>query len=551
MDGVGTRQGYVHDQRQGTGLATVLTGGDYAAGLWIAGAHAGKAQKDAARQARDKAAMDAIKSMTDFNPEFWYAHDAEMKQQLNSWQDKGTQLLQSGVDPWSSLDPQSVEWRKNYSRIQQMSTYSKQIKADFDNTRTQIDGKTQDFYTAESLVERKKFFDQPVSQTLDTGVKPPQLIERTPFVNRHEYWSKVMKTRAEQNPGVTLDDAQLAETGKAALQEPESGPKLASSYQSALALMEADDRSALEKRAADAGRTNFEQMAFEDAKREQINLAPFDVVKFVESGSKQTEVSTTTFTGPKGGSSKVDMKKLEESAALAARRIVMDDPRALKHYDKPGLVPRNGDDDAEYQKRVIEYVKEEIIKTKKLDQSAMQTERGLGDAELKTSGELWLKHMMSADKQFYNEAAGYLYLGGGYIGNMNILNSKVVEKMKDNKPYRELEISLEGSPMLKKEGGAGGADDLFGGPADQKAAVEKAVKDAGIEGAEYVQMGTEKKLIVPITINTENQLLKVHDLAFNHNKKPYTGAKTLPKYQWPGGTAKRNPETPPPGDWRQ
>jgi hypothetical protein len=549
MDGVGTQQGYVHNQRQGTGLATVLTGGDLAATTWIKGAQDDAERRRAAKQERDKQAMSAVKAITDFNPEFWYAHDAEIKGKLNEWQDKGTAMLQSGRDPWNSMDEDSVNWRKEYSRIRQMSTYSGQIKSEWEATRPQLDGKEADKYTPESIIARKQFFDQKVENTLETGVKPPALIERTPFVNRHDTWNKIMKTKAEQNPGAVLDDTQLAETAKAALEEPEMGPKLMRTYDSALTMLSPEEKTALQERADNSGRSTYQQMAFEDAKREQINQKPFDATTWLKSGADQVPVSTTTSQGPGGGSTTVKKKELEASARAAAKRIIENDPRALKFYDKPGLVPRDGDNDAEYRVRVEDYVTQEIIKTKQQSTAFQQTEKGAEDAAMKQSRDLWLSHMIDKGSQFYNEAAGYTWQGKGFIGDMTITNATVRETIKDNNPYRELVIVVEGSPTMKsnKEDGTAG---LFGPEAEQ-AAAEQAAKDAGLPDAKYVQIGTQREFVIPITTETENQLLRVHDLAFKTTKQPYTGAKTMPGYQYPGGTGKTNPVTPPPGNWQK
>ena len=548
MDGVGTRQGYIHDQRQGTGLATVLSGGDLAAKTAMSFAEADMLERKKKKADADAAAAAALTEMQKFDPEMWYNHDAEIKGQVNDWHDKGTQLLQAGIDPMKSLSPEAVEWRKQQGRIKAMSRYSMQRKQEFDITRNKLDGTQANKYTSESIAAVKEYFDKPLAQSVDDQSLPPQLIERTPYVNRTDTWGKITAEWNKQNPGVDLPDDEVDTRAKAILNEPELGPQLQRSYDSSLALMPETERQAIKDRADEAGRSVYQQMAFEDAKRTMINRAPFNMAEFEKKGVDSINPSTYSTAGPLGSSSGVDMKKLKAQADIVASSIIESDPRALKAYDKPGLLPRDGDNDEEYKARLRPYLAKRLVDMTEQSRATAQTEKGKEAKEIKESGQLWLKHMMSPDRQYYNEAGTYLYMMKGVVGNMNVTDVKVNESMRDGKPYRELELRVEGAPELKK---ANQNEGLIPGSAEEQAAEEKAIQESlnqmGIKG-DYQQLGTERVVKVPITIENENQLLQLYQMRYNQQKQPYTGAYTLPGYQYPQGN-QTNPVTPPPGNW--
>lgn len=549
MDGVGTKQGYVHEQRQGTGLATVLTGGDLAAKTAMGFAEADMLERKKKKADADAAAAAALTEMQKFDPEMWYEHDAELKGQVNEWHNKGTQLLQAGVDPMKSLNPAAVEWRKQQGRIRAMSRYSMQRKQEFDITRKELDGAQANKYTSESIAAIKEYFDKPLDKSVEDQSLPPQLIERTPYVNRTDTWGKITAEWNKQNPGVDLPDDEIDTRAKAILNEPELGPQLQRSYDSSLALMPEPERQAIKDRADGAGRSVYQQMAVEDAKRTMINRAPFDMAQFEKKGVDAINPSTYSTSGPLGSSTGVDMKKLKAQADIVASSTIESDPRALKAYDKPGLLPRDGDNDEEYKARLRPYLAQRLVDMTEQNRASAQTEKGKEAKEIKESGKLWLQHMISGERQYYDEAAKYLFMMKGVIGNMNVTDVQVEEKMVNKEPYLELVLKVEGAPELKKSNQMEG---LIPGSAEEQAAEEKAIQESldqmGVKG-DYQQLGTERVVRVPITINNENQLLQLYQMRYNQQKQPYTGAYTLPGYQYPQGTQNNNPVTPPPGNW--
>lgn len=524
---------YSHDQRQGTGLATVLQGGDKAAGLFIQGAQQDAAQRRQQKLDAEKAASEAIKSMKDFNPEFFYVHEAEKKQALDAWAQSGADLFAQGKNPFQDASEEARAFRKEMARINQLSEVSTQMKQGWESGAKAITTNPNK-YTPESIKAFNDYYNTSASKTMAEGKLPPNLVEKTPVLNRIDTFTKAAKNWSEQFPGQDIDDKTIEQLSNQMLEDAALGPQLAESYRSTLSLLSPDKRRAIQERADGNGRTVAQQMAFEDAKFAQRNRTPFSGTTFINNGLKLINPTTVGSSGPSGGSKRVDEKDLKQQAFNAAANMVAEDPRALSFYDKPTLLPREGDDDIEYSQRLTQYIADKLFEQTSKNRESFLTEKGKNDRLLKDSGDLWLKHIMSPKAEYNREAAAHLYMLKGQIGNLTVTEVDIKERMENGKPVRYISMELEGAPkMIKAANNPAGyyeqLDDKTE-PQNEDAAIKAELSDAGLNPDQfgYRQVGTKRYIDIDIDMNRESALLSLYRMKFNQDKQPYSGAYSKP-----------------------
>ena len=524
--------GYSHQQRQGTGLATILTGGDKSANLYIMGA-----QRDADARAKEKArkekeALAAMDEIKNFNPDFFYIHESEKKEALDALASQGSQMLAAGTNPFTDPGESGRAFRKEYSRIQQLSEVSTQMREDWKSMAHKI-AANPNKYTPESIVEWNKYYNTSASETMKDGKLPPTLTEQTPIVNRVDLFNQQSKIWSDQFPDQEIDDKTLEGLSQQMLEDGSLGPQLKESYDSTLSLIGPERKRAIQERADNSGRNIYSQMAFEDAQMAKRNKTPFLGTAFIEAGLSLINPSTIKGSGPSGGSTRIDMKGLREQTDNIAANLVAEDPRALKFYDKPTLLPREGDNDIEYSERLTKYVSDLLFDQTEKNRESFLTQSGKDDKVMNDSGDLWLKHVMSPDARLNREATSHLRFLKGQIGKMTVTEVEMQEEMKDGKPHRFIEMTLDGPPKMVKPnaGGAGLLEQLNTDttPEDKDEQIKSTLEDAGLNPEQfgYRQIGTKRVIRVPIDVNRESALLSLYRMKFRQDKSPYTGANTV------------------------
>lgn len=498
---VGTSQGSVNRQRQGVGLATVLQGDralDTAERLYTEDRAVARQQ-----QAQKKAALDAgYDRMQKFTPDHWYKHDNQIQDETDAWFNAGVQLMNRGVDPWKSTDAESTAFRTKYLDIAGKAAASKQLQERFNSVRNKIDGADPGKYTNRSLSDIADFFEKPLDEIVGAGMVPPELEQRTPFIQLNDFYSKTMQPLNQTRNGNPYTDAEIWDIAKKSLQDPEKGDDLADSFRSAYRQMDADERVAIEKKAKAAGVSVPQQMAYDYASLYATQQKPFEYAGWKKAAVDRVKVPYRAWKGSESFSKKVDKAELAKITETVAKDMFVADPRALQEYEQ--VLPRNDrEDDGKYRQRAIKHLAESLRSEVATQEEAGQTATGEAKQDQLYSQRNWLNDMLSMDTDRNKEAIGFLMSAPGIFPGLTVQNGAVYE---DEPGKRELKLYLAGNLEYAK--------------------VKKAMNEGGIvvEQEQVEPRSTNTIVTVPITTQTENALMRLHDHAFEDTKIPYGGA---------------------------
>lgn len=444
---VGTEIGTVHNQRQGTGRATVLQGDralDTYERLWAVD-QAAQARKDQERAAKRGAAMTALKS---FKPEWFYKHDGEMSAALNDHFNKGAELLARIDDPFTSSDPAAVEWQKEHARIQAMSNASMQVKEQFGMLQKQMATADPNDFDARSLDNAVKYFDTPLSKIVESGSTAPVLMKKKPALDTMDFIAKRMGTW-QSTSGAIPTDNEVREFTRGLMSDPANRDQIVTGYGSRMAQMDADEKKALEDRARMAGAEPAEQLMFEDAKRFQKRREAFDLQKELKTAAGMAEggVDYTEWNTPEGFG-KAPKKGSKEAAIKAAVDATFNsDPRWMEVYDREGELPRGAEEtDGEYAKRVKVHMAKQIDPLVGISTKSGQTDKAGKDAELKQSQEQFIADIRSGDAVRMQGAANAL-VGEKFAANLTVENA-VIQNQGGGNMWLELDVV---TPMSTKD----------------------------------------------------------------------------------------------------
>lgn len=502
---VGTNVGRVHDQRQGTGKATILGESE---GVGTYGRLAAEDRAlNAAKAAKKQADMDAAyKRMTDFNPDRWFKHEGVVKNELNSWVDKGAELFATGVNPWQATSPEALDWRKKQIEIQGLAKGTEQMKDAYVALRTKIDGAEPGKYTPASLNDIADFFDKDPREVMKTGELPPNLMQTKPNLQLQDYFSKVVQPLNASRNGVPMSTEEKWKVAKESLQDPDKGDDLNDSFRSMFAQMDPADRDDLRRRAQATGVSEMQQAAFDYVDRYSVERKPFQYDQWKKDAIARVDVPYKEWQGTESFSKKADQKELGKIVDTVARDMFVADDRALQEYEK--VLPRDpGETDLKYRGRATQHLAKTLRAEKATNELAGQREAGKGKEDLTVSRVKWLDDAMSTDPEKYREAAGYLFQTGDVMGNMTVADSEIIPAAggTNMQPYPVLRVKLKGDLTLKD--------------------VKEQLGPAGETVTEVDQRGTETSFDIPVTNQTENYLLSLHDKAFDQKKKtPYAGS---------------------------
>jgi len=499
----GSSTGRVNEQQQGTGLATILQG-DRALDTFDRLAFEDRSKK-AAAEAQKKADMNAAYDrMIKFNPERWYKHDNQVRESLNSWFSKGAEIMARGTDPWKGTDAESLAWRKDQLTVAGKAMASKQLQERFNALRTKIDGAEPDKYTAASLANLADFFEKDLTEVIDKGLVPPDLMQRRPMLQLQDYFSKVVQPIAQKKNGNPFTEDELWDIAKTSVVDPEKGDDLADSFRSALAQMDEVQRKDVEKRAKNKGVSIQQQMAYDYASKYATERKPFDYNDWKKVALARVDVPYKEWQGSENFSKKVDKAELDRIVNTVARDMFVSDDRALLEYEE--ILPRDPNEtDGKYRDRAIADLAKNLRAETATQEMSGQRQSGKEKQDLTVSRTSWLDAIMSPDPEKYREAAGYLFQSGDLMGNMTVADSRVIPaQQSDNmQPFPVLRLALKGNLSL---------EDVT------------SQLPTGVEVSEVTQRGTETDIEIPITNQTENYLLSLHDNAFDQKKKtPFAG----------------------------
>jgi len=495
---LGSNAGSVHDQRQGTGRATVLQGSralDTYDGL-AAIDRAGKAAK-AAEQ--NKAFDEIIK----FNPDRWYKHETKIQQAVNDWQQKGAEMVAKGINPYKATDQASIDWRKRQVVVAGMAGATKQMEDYYKTVQSKVTNADPDKYTSATLQDALDWFDNTdLEDAVVNGLTPPPLMQTKPMLQLQEHFSKVMGPINTSKGENVMTDEERWKIVDQTLNDPNKADDLAESISSLMQQMTPERKAETERRARDNNRSVMQQVGYDYVTRYETQRKPFEYDKWKKSLIERVDVPYKDWRGADSFSKKAKEGELNRIIRTVAEDGFYGDDRALQEYEAQ-LPRKQGETDGAYMKRAADDVAVKLRKEIAVQEMAGVTQSGQDKKDFEVSQKTWLPDIMSKDPDKYREAAGYITGLKGVMGNMTVMDSRVMQ----GTPDPVFRLTLKGALSLDQV----------------KSQVPNGLGDFVTETKEQ---GTDTDVFIPITTQTENYLLTFHDLKLKQTGIPFGGEYT-------------------------
>lgn len=420
---LGTRTGNVHEQRQGTGLATVIRSEDRGIAtytdLWKL-EQAQRAKKEADDLARKNAAVVKLK---EFNPEFFFLHQNEVQGSIDSHADEGANLIAEGLDPFSSNDPRADKWRRSHAKIAAMSQASKDMEKTWMATRAEIEGDKEAEYLPQDIAAFTEFYEKnSLSDIVSKGLQPPILRKRNADLNAFGEVGKLMKEFNATLNGSVPSEAQVDDFISSAVKEPAVRDKFSQTYAAKFAAMPQAERDALNARAIVNGNEPWEQAAVEDGMRWLQSRKPFQPRDVMAAAAQDVSqgLDVSRRATPGGYTQATSQKDMERGLAASARAMIAQDERWMSYF--PDMRKAENETDSDYRNRVAARLAQEMRPLVKTSYETGVTEKGEGEARRRVSFDSWLKDMRSGDATRVKAASQFLmnskYSDGTAITNV-------------------------------------------------------------------------------------------------------------------------------------
>lgn len=447
MTTVGTQTGSVHRQREGTGLAHILTGDkavDTYGRLWEVG-QAERQKRDAAAAAKKDA---AIKGLKEFAPEFAYQHRQEIQPQLEGHIQKGAEMMAGGGDPFTGVSPEAIAWQKEHQRISALAQHSMQVQKENTALMQDLEKTDPSEYTAESLQAALQWRDTPLSKLFESGAARPPLQKKRAWTDASEFIGKNMRLWEEGHEGAEPRAVEDFVTNL--LQQPANADKIAA-YAQKFAELPEKEKERITNAAKDGGREVMFQMGLEDALRYQKGKEPFDYQKEMDKSATDATSRISYSEWQKGDTSGRAPKKgeIDKQAQNAAEETFNSRPDWATYFDRNGELPRGKEEtDASYFPRVKGLLAKKVKDRMKADSEYKVTPTGAGDAKKKESSDLFVQDISGSDLTAANSAANLL-TGTTYAGNMKVENAWVNRVM--NPEFGTMMSMIVATPMSLAE----------------------------------------------------------------------------------------------------
>jgi len=527
---LGTNVGSVHKQRQGTGYATILQSDNLALKDFLLQDDRDKAAKAAAGAAKAKAAQDAMKGLTDFNPERWLKHDKAIQSRMDEWVSKGAQIIAAGGNPNNGMDAASIEWRRNKAEIEAASKASMQMKDMYTATRGKIDGSENDKYDPESLMQMQQYFDLPIDRVVKEGILPPPLLQAKPSLNLQKTWTSLSKDLYDAKKDKPITDTEKWDFVRASMANDPGVSEAAVSYLHNLPKAERDRYAEMEKK---TGRSQIELVNYDFMTRYEPGKEPFDLNTYIQKGVDSIDVPYAEYATPDKFGKYVKKDELKKSATEKAQ-LMLSDPQAMIEYQKilpmgtevvtkqlptypgapsPEFRAKINETEGTYRARAVADLAKRMMDMKAKDTRSGITDKGEGEKKQQVSAEEWLRDVKSGDKQKQTRATSFLFESKGVMGNMNVDKAEVLETK--DMPWHPAanDPSMIGKKWLRI--------DLKGAPTLKDVKDELTVNGFKVEDINYESQGTNSVITIPVDDQNENALLRMHDKAYKTGERAY------------------------------
>lgn len=195
---VGDNQGNVYTSNEGFGKAYILPDSNKALDmlpdyidLEFKIRQANQKQKQAEQEAKKEKTAEYANKAYEAKQDWWWRHDQELDNEFNSAFNLGAEIQAKGLDPFTSNDPASQQFRKDLGRIETKGKLSKQLQEQYGADRKIIDeAKAKGIKLEEdTIVQNEEWYKtHDLNKVLDEGLLPPSLRYKDPAVNLEEVY---------------------------------------------------------------------------------------------------------------------------------------------------------------------------------------------------------------------------------------------------------------------------------------------------------------------------------------------------------------------------
>jgi hypothetical protein len=421
---VGSQAGSVHRQREGTGLAHILTeqssdAVDTYGRIWAL-SEAQRMKRDADAEAKKAA---AIKGLKEFAPEYAYRYKAEIQPKIEAHIQEGANLLAKGVDPFTGVDAASVAWQKNHQSILADADHSMQTQKEIGALMQDMDGKNPDDYTADSWQAQLDWAKKSLEEKRNGGPRPP-LVKQKAWTDASEFIGKNMRIFDDAHPDA--DPRVIEDFVTNLLQQPANQDKIAA-YAQKYAELPPTEQKRITQAAQDGHREIYQQLALEDGIRYQKGKQPLDFQKEMDKAATDATSRVSYSDWQQGDKSGKAPKKGEvpKQAANAAEEVFNSRADWMTYFDRSGELPRGDrETDPSYAGRVKGLLASKIQSRMKADTQYRVDKSGTEDQKKKASSDLFVADITGDDMAAANSAANLL-TGTTFAANLKIEDASV------------------------------------------------------------------------------------------------------------------------------
>ena len=200
---VGGKQGNIYQNRQGTGLATILDKTNTSPYLDKALKSIPKRLTPEQRQAN------LMKKMNASKPEWWWKHNDELDVQFNNLLDYGAKLMEAGVDdPFAATGKEARAFQQGLLDLENSAQLSKQLEGQYEADRKKYNPEK---HSLEAGERNYNFYDQnSLADIKDQGMLPPMFEFKEPDFELAKYYGDLAKNLGTSNKDPDVDDFDLA-----------------------------------------------------------------------------------------------------------------------------------------------------------------------------------------------------------------------------------------------------------------------------------------------------------------------------------------------------
>lgn len=365
-------------------------------------------QAQAAQASKVKPDAGNMKKFMDDSNEYWYRHEKEMRGEMDNLQNMGAEILAAGVDPFTGVDPASLEFRKKADRVMKLSNYSKQLKELHGEYFKKIDaeGKEGPRYTDASKQAVANYFETPLSDLINGNQEPPRLELTDPAFSILKYDSDMAKSiSSSRKDGV--EDTDILAFAVKSLEDPQINDAVYTQLQR----MDDEGRAQLTAMAQNQGMTPEVYLRYNQMKPHFGSaLDSFDFLEV----EKQMKPGLSSSSVEKGdvtiSSTKLSPKKAEQTA----RMIVQSNPKYVQAGVKSGRFGSASNTFEENVDAAIEWNKSRLLNEapsqygRSEDEGGDNMFGGYSREQFASNRSEWLKAMREGDATVSKEAGDYL-----------------------------------------------------------------------------------------------------------------------------------------------